>query len=75
MNITKELLLDQVTVAAMPVFADTKTMIASSGQSRLEALFKADLQYRSESESDAVVVSEGREGTYIGSCRDGRRIR
>jgi hypothetical protein len=58
-----------VTVAAMPAFADTKTTTNSSGQSRLEALFEADLQYRS---ADAVVVSEGREGTYIGSG-DGMR--
>ena len=61
-----------VTVAAMPAFADTKTTTNFSGQSRLEALFEADLQYRSESESDAVVVSEGRDGTYIESG-DGMR--
>jgi hypothetical protein len=35
-------------------------------------LFQADLQYRSESDSDAVVVAEGREGVYIGS---GDRLR
>jgi hypothetical protein len=63
----KKLLLGLVTVAAMPAFADTKTTTTSSGQSRLEALFEADLQYRSESESDAVVDAEGREGAYIGS--------
>jgi hypothetical protein len=67
MNSTKKLLLSLVTVAAMPAFADTKTTATSSGQSRLEALFEADLQYRSESESDAVVDAEGREGTYVGS--------
>jgi len=39
----------------------------SSSDNRLEALFKADLQYRSESQTDAVVVAEGREGVYIGS--------
>jgi hypothetical protein len=67
MNSTKKLLLGLVIVAAMPAFADTKTTTTSSDQSRLEALFKADLQYRSESESDAVVDAEGREGAYIGS--------
>jgi hypothetical protein len=67
MDSTKKLLLSLITVTAMPAFADTKTTTASSGQSRLEALFKADLQYRSESESDTVVDAEGREGTYIGS--------
>jgi hypothetical protein len=52
---------------AMPAFADTKTTTSSSGEERLEELFKADLQYRSESESDAVVVAEGGDGVYIGS--------
>jgi len=33
----------------------------------LEPLFKADMQYRSESETDAVVAAEGHEGAYIGS--------
>jgi hypothetical protein len=51
----------------MPGFTDTKAPSISSGESRLEALFKADLQYRSESESDADVAAEGREGVYIGS--------
>jgi hypothetical protein len=50
MNSIKKLFLGLVIVAAMPAFADTKTTTTSSGQSRLEALFKADLQYRSESE-------------------------
>ena len=67
MNRTKKLLIGLVTLAAMPAFADTKTTTTSSGESRLEALFKADLQYRSESQSDAGVVAEGREGVYIGS--------
>ena len=51
----------------MPAFADTKIATTSSSDNRLEALFKADLQYRSESQTDAVVVAEGREGVYIGS--------
>jgi len=67
MNGTKKLLIGLVIVAAMPAFADTKTTNTSSGETRLETLFKADLQYRSESQSDAVVVAEGREGVYIGS--------
>jgi hypothetical protein len=67
MHRTKKLLIGLVTVAAMPAFADTKTTTSSSSERRLEALFKADLQYRSESQSDAVVVAEGREGVYIGS--------
>lgn len=65
MNKTKKLLIGLVTVAAMQAFADTKTATTSSGESRLEALFKADLQYKSD--ADAVVAGEGREGTYIGS--------
>ena len=68
MNRTKNLLIGLVTFAAMPAFADTKTTTSSSDENRLEALFKADLQYRSESESDAVVVAEGREGVYIGEA-------
>jgi hypothetical protein len=67
MNRTKNLLIGLVTVVAMPAFADTKTTTSSSDENRLESLFKADLQYRSESQSDAVVVAEGREGVYIGS--------
>src|SRR5260370_12890936 len=67
MNRTKKLLIGLFTVAAMPAFADTKTMTSSSGESPLEPLFRADLQYRSESQSDAVMVAEGREGVYIGS--------
>jgi len=67
MNGTKKLLIGLVTVAAMPAFADTKTTNTSSSETRLETLFKADLQYRSESQLDAVVVAEGREGVYIGS--------
>ena len=67
MNRTKKLLIGLFTVAAMPAFADTKTMTSSSGESSLEPLFRADLQYRSESQSDAIVVAEGREGVYIGS--------
>jgi hypothetical protein len=62
MNGTKKFLFSLATLAAMPGFADTNGPIISSGESRLEALFKADLQYRSESESDAVVGTEGREG-------------
>jgi hypothetical protein len=45
----------------MPAFADTKTATTSSGESRLEVLFKADLQYKSD--ADAVAAGEGREGT------------
>jgi hypothetical protein len=67
MNGTKKLLIGFVAVAAMPAFADTKIATTSSNENRLEALFRADLQYRSESQSDAVVVAEGREGVYIGS--------
>jgi hypothetical protein len=67
MNRTKRLLFDLVTVAAMPTFADTKTTTTFSGESRLEALFKSDLLYRSDSQSDAVVADEEREGVYIGS--------
>ncbi len=67
MNRTKKLLIGLVTVAAMPAFADTKATTSSSGEERLEELFKADLQYRSDSQSDAVVVAEGRDGVYIGS--------
>lgn len=66
MNGTKNLLIGLIAVG-MPAFADTTAPSISSGESRLEALFRADLQYRSESESDAVVVAEGREGVYIGS--------
>jgi hypothetical protein len=64
-NTTRKLLVGLVTVAAMPVFADTKATTTSSGESRLEALFRAELQYKSD--ADAVAVAEGREGTYIGS--------
>jgi hypothetical protein len=38
-----------------------------SEKGRLEPLFRAVLQYRSESESDAVVAADGRERAYIGS--------
>ena len=67
MNRTKNLLIGLVTFATIPAFADTKTTTSSSDEKTLEPLFKADLQYRSESESDAVVLAEGREGAYIGS--------
>ena len=53
MNGIKRLLIGFVTVAAMSAFADTKIATTSSSDNRLEALFKADLQYRSESQSDA----------------------
>jgi hypothetical protein len=66
MNSTKKLLLGLVTVAAMPAFGDTKTATTSSGERRLGVLFKADLSYRSESQLDAVIDAEGREGIYIG---------
>jgi hypothetical protein len=65
MSRTKKLLIGLTTFAAMPAFADTKTVTTSSGESRLEALFKADLQYQSDAE--AVAPAEGREGDYIGS--------
>ena len=49
MNGIKRLLIGFVTVAAMPAFAETKIATSSSSDNRLEeALFKADLQYRSE---------------------------
>jgi hypothetical protein len=67
MNGIKRLLIGFVTVAAMPAFADTNIATTSSSDNRLEALSKANLQYRSESQTDAVVVAEGREGVYIGS--------
>jgi hypothetical protein len=67
MNGPKTILIGLVAVIATPAFADTKTTRISSGESRLEALFRADLQYRSELESEAVVAAEGREGVYIGS--------
>jgi hypothetical protein len=51
----------------MPAFAETNIATSSSGDNRLEMLFNSDLQYRSESPSDAIVGSEGREGVYIGS--------
>src|SRR5260221_3605015 len=70
MNRTKKLLIRLVTVVAMPAFADTKAATSSSGEERLEELFQADLQYRSDSQSAAVVVADGRAGVYIGS-RDG----
>jgi hypothetical protein len=53
MNGIKRLLIGFVTVAAMSAFADTKIATTSSSDNRLEALFKVDLQYRSESQSDA----------------------
>jgi hypothetical protein len=49
MNTAKKLLIGLVTVVAMPAFADTKAEPSSWGE-RLEELFKADLQYRSELE-------------------------
>src|SRR5258708_20982288 len=67
MNRTKNLLIGLVTVVAMPAFADTRTTTSSSDENRLESLFKADLQYRSESQSGAVVDAEGRDGVYFGS--------
>jgi hypothetical protein len=63
MNGHGRLLIVLFTIAAVPSFADTKI----SGENRLGELFRADLQYTSESESDAVVTPEGREGVYIGS--------
>ena len=50
-----------------PIKRPNKSATASWDQSHLEPLFKADLQYRSESQADAVVTAEGREGAYIGS--------
>jgi len=76
MNAAKELFIGLVTVVAMPAW-NTKAEPSSSGV-RFEELSKADLQYRSELESDAVVVAEGREGSYIGSgdgTVSGRRLR
>ena len=63
----KRLLIGLATVVAMPACTDMKIATSSQSENRLEALFKADLQYRSESQSDAVVVAEGRDGVYIGS--------
>ena len=45
----------------------TKNQLAISEPGHVEPLFRAVLQYRSESEQDAVVAAEGREGAYIGS--------
>jgi len=76
MNAAKKLFIGLVTVVAMPAW-NTKAEPSSSGV-RFEELSKADLQYRSELESDAVVVAEGREGSYIGSgdgTVSGRRLR
>jgi len=67
MNGRGRLLIVLFTMAAMPSFADTKIATAAWGENRLEGLSRADLQYTSESESDAVVATEGREGVYIGS--------
>ena len=56
--------------------ANPKT--AASEKTGLEPLFSAVLQYRSQSERDAVVSVEGREGVYIGSGDDivtGDRLR
>jgi hypothetical protein len=43
------------------------TVAHASDATRLEPLFRAVLQYRSELERDAVVPAEGHEGAYIGS--------
>src|SRR5260221_1122677 len=67
MNETKKFLIGLVTVTATPAFADTKATTSSLGEEHLEELFQADLPYRSDSQSDAVVVAEGRDGVYIGS--------
>jgi hypothetical protein len=66
MNAAKKLLVGLVTFA-LSAFADTETTTSHAGEGGLEKLFKADLQYKSESESDSVVPAEGREGVYIGS--------
>jgi hypothetical protein len=61
-----------------PTNIPSETAATSSDESHLELLFKADLQYRSESPADAVVASERREGAYIGSgdgTATGDRIR
>jgi hypothetical protein len=50
-----------------PINRPNESATASWDQSHLEPLFKADLQYRSESQEDAVVTAEGRAGAYIGS--------
>ncbi len=42
-------------------------MTATTVAEELEELFTAELQFRSESPSDAVVAPEGREGVYLGS--------
>ncbi len=67
MSSTKKLLISLIAVAATSAFADSMSTSTSSGESGLEALFKADLEYRSDSQSDAVVTAEEREGVYIGS--------
>ena len=66
MSAAKKFLVGLVTVA-LSAFADTEIATAYPGEGDLEKLFKADLRYKSESESDAVVPGEGREGVYIGS--------
>jgi hypothetical protein len=67
MSSTKKLLISLIAVAATSAFADSMSTSTSSGESGLEGLFKADLEYRSDSQSDAVVTAEEREGVYIGS--------
>ena len=44
-----------------------KTASTLAGKHGLEPLFAAVLQYRSESQADAAVSAEGREGAFIGS--------
>src|SRR5260221_5564530 len=67
MNETKKFLIGLVTVTGTAALADKKATISSLGEDRIEELFQADLPYRSDSQSDAVVVAEGRDGVYIGS--------
>ncbi len=64
---------------ALSIAALSRTTDGKSVKS-LEPLFQAVIQYRSDSETDAVVAVEGREGAYIGSgdgieTTDGARIR
>jgi pyruvate/2-oxoglutarate dehydrogenase complex dihydrolipoamide dehydrogenase (E3) component len=74
MNRTKKLLIGLVTVVAMPSFADTKTTSSSSGENSLEELFKADLQYRSESESDHVIGERGQQPATKNEPSPGEKI-
>ncbi len=52
---------------ANPVRKPSKKVATAPNGSRLELLFTATLQYRSDAPDSAVVPNEGREGAFIGS--------